>query len=263
MVFRGTGGGGAGFVPGRRLPGRRGADDRWVEVRGHSSKSRAAVNPACPTVRCAVSEEESFPPAPWRLCGDAVMVIARVGADAARSYPAPSGVKLVSAGRSTVGGILLARYDERATLPYHELIVFSGLARAAGKPAFVVSHIYVDSISSLWGGRAIWGLPKQLAEFDWGPQSIEVFRDGRRLIHASVRKREGRRLTLPLYAPVFGDRAGATVRAAGRGRLRGGPALARLDVPPTSPFAGLHLEGPHLAVAGSGLDLHFPAATHV
>jgi hypothetical protein len=177
------------------------------------------------------------------------MVFARIGAGAARSYPAPSGVKVVAAGGSTVGGVLLARYDERATLPYHELIVFSGLARAAGRPAFVVSHIYVDSVPSLLGGRAIWGLPKELAEFNWGARSIEVSREGRTLVRASLRRREGRHLTLPLYAPVFGDRAGATLRAAGRGRLRGGPALINLDVPPASPVRRL---APRRRAPGSG-----------
>src|SRR3712207_9450070 len=58
-----------------------------------------------------------YPPAPWRLRGDVLIVPA------------------------LRGGLLLARYDERATLAYHELIVFSHLT-ARG---LVVAEIYVDS----------------------------------------------------------------------------------------------------------------------
>lgn len=180
-----------------------------------------------------------------------------VRVEAARRFPVPGGLEFVSAGGWTLGGALLARYDEYATLPYHELIVFSGLARAGARQAFVVSHIYVDSRPSLLGGRRIWGLPKERADFDWAAKTVTVAQDDMTLLQAALRFRAGSP-ALPLYAPVFGDRAGETVLAAGRGRLRGAPALATFEVPPASPFAGLGLAGRHVGVAGGALDLRFP-----
>lgn len=206
-----------------------------------------------------VPDPDAPPPAPWRLRGEAVIVVAALRTRRARRFAAPAAISFVSAGGWTVGGMLLARYDERATLPYHELIVFSGLARSGRRPAFVVSHIYVDSVASLRGGRDIWGLPKELADFGWGPRSVTVSQGGRLLVRASVRRRSpGAQVRLPLHAPVFGDRGGATVYAVGRGQLTGTPGLVELDVPPTSPFAGLTLSGRHLALAGDDLDLRFP-----
>lgn len=205
---------------------------------------------------------DSHPPAPWRLRGEASIVVVPVRAEAARRSAIPAGVTLLTVGGWTVGGVMLARYDQRATLPYHELIVFSGLARAAGRPAFVVSHIYVDSLPSLRGGREIWGLPKELADFEWSARTVTVAQNGQALLRASLRRRAGH-IALPLYAPVFGDRAGVSLRAAGRGRINGTPALAGLEVPSTSPFAHLGLRGRHLAVAGDELDLHFPSPAEI
>jgi hypothetical protein len=208
-----------------------------------------------------MADSGDHPPAPWRLRGEAAIVIIGVREHAARVFPRPAGVELLHAGGWTLGGALLARYDEHATLPYQELIVFSGVARAAGRLALVVTHIYVDSLPSLRGGREIWGLPKELADFSWASRKVTVEQDGRPLLHASFRRRPGRLLLpMPLYAPVFGDRGGVTVHAAGWGHLRGTPAVADFDVPRTSPFAGLGLSGRHLAVAGEALDLHFPGA---
>jgi len=205
----------------------------------------------------------AHPPPPWRLRGDAAILLAPVRLDATRAAPLPPRLSLVGAAGWTVGGVLLARYDETATLPYHELILFSGLARPAGtaRLAVIVSHIYVDSEASVAGGRAIWGLPKELAEFDWSERRIDVRQGGRTLLRAAVRRRAGVRAPVPLWAPTLGTLAGAPARAVGRGVLRGGgPALARLDVPPGSPFAALGLAGrARVGVAGGGLDLHLPA----
>ncbi|HEX8101619.1 MAG TPA: acetoacetate decarboxylase family protein [Solirubrobacteraceae bacterium] len=206
----------------------------------------------------------SHPPPPWRLRGEAAIFAAPVRADAARRFAPPTGARILAAGGWTLGGALLARYDETATLAYHELIVFSALARAGGAPpAFVVSHIYVDSEASLSGGHAIWGLPKELAAFDWSPRAVAVRReDGVPLLRARWRARAGR-VPVPLYAPVLGGRDGVTVRAAGFGRLAAAPALAALEVPVESPFAALALGGTRAGIAGGGLDLRFPDARPV
>jgi hypothetical protein len=206
-------------------------------------------------------DEAPYPPAPWQLRGSAVMVGVPVRAAAATALGLPPRVRLLRAGGRALGGVLLASYGDGATLSYRELIAFGGLARAGGRLGFVVSGIWVDLPASVAGGRRIWGLPKHLARFDgtappdgWS----EVRRDDELLLRARVRRRRGLSMRLPLAPATFGERDGELVWAATRGWLRAAPALVRLEVPPSSPLAGLGLSGTWAGLAGSDLDLPFP-----
>jgi hypothetical protein len=172
----------------------------------------------------------SHPEPPWHLQGELVIVPAITR-------------------RRTLGGVLLADYRS-GTLSYHELIVFSH-ATARG---MVVSHIYVDSEQSLHGGRNVWGLPKELAEFELTPRTFLARQGESTLLRARIRRRAGL-LPLLIPAPITSD-AGDTV---GRAYIRAAPALVTLDVPPTSPFADLGLGGTRLALAGDDLRLTMPA----
>jgi hypothetical protein len=135
------------------------------------------------------------------------------------------------------GGIMLADYAG-GTLRYHELIVFSGL---------VVSRIYVDSPESMRGGRAIWRLPKELAEFDYSRTAVEVRQGGRVLLRAAIRRRRGR-IPLALPGPAI---AGGKL-SVGRLWMRAAPALVTLDAP------DFGLSGTRLALAGDGMRLLMP-----
>jgi hypothetical protein len=200
----------------------------------------------------------AYPAAPWDLRGRVAVVPVPVRASAARAAGLPSGARLLTAGPWTLGGLLLADYDETATLRYRELIVFSGLATAGGRPAFVVSHIYVDLDASLAGGRAIWGLPKELARFEARGGRIAMrAADGRGLATIALRRR-ARSARLPLWAGVIGTLGGVAARTATTGSLRGSQATAHVEVPAESPFAALGLDGRHVALAGDRLALPFP-----
>ena len=94
----------------------------------------------------------THPPAPWSLRGEAVIVPVPVRADRAQRF-LPDDLSLVSVGGWTTGGVLLARYDETATLAYNELIVFAGTARHGARVGMWVSHIVVDLAESVSGGR--------------------------------------------------------------------------------------------------------------
>ena len=201
----------------------------------------------------------AHPPPPWELRGSAALVPVPVRAAAARAARLPAGARLLTAGGWTVGGLLLADYDDTATLRYHELVVFSGLVAVDGRPAAVVSHIYVDLEASLEGGRAIWGLPKELADFRAASDGIAVSRaDGTPIVHLRVRRR-ARRAHVPLWAPVAGTLGGRAARTAALGRLRALLATAEVDVPAASPLTALGLGGRRLVLAGDELDLPFPA----
>jgi Acetoacetate decarboxylase (ADC) len=136
---------------------------------------------------------------------------------------------------------MLATYTG-GTLAYHELIVFT-------RP-FVVSEIYVDDERSLAGGREIWNLPKELADFRVAPGRFEVRRNGELLLSARIRRRSGR-LPLTIPTPAVGELDGHPVLAVGRAHIRVAPALVRL--------AGRYLTGTRLGLAGDALDLTMPA----
>lgn len=72
------------------------------------------------------------------------------------------------------GGVLLARYHDTPVGPYNELILTSGLHRLGSHVGFHISQIFVDSKSSLLGGRLNWGAPKELAVFDWQTQDQTI-----------------------------------------------------------------------------------------
>src|SRR3712207_8892789 len=102
----------------------------------------------------------TYPPAPWRIGGPALIVPALVPLATARAHvPEDVEVVAVAPGR-TAGGFLLARYEGPSTLHYGELLVFSALTRVRGSLGIWVSHAYVDSPASLAGGRRVWGGPK-------------------------------------------------------------------------------------------------------
>jgi hypothetical protein len=170
----------------------------------------------------------SHPAPPWHLNGEFVVVPARVRPRA-------------------IGGVLLANYTS-GTLAYRELIVFERATRRG----MVISHIYVDDEQSRSGGREIWGLPKELATFAYGPRNFEA-RQESTLLSARIRRRSG---VLPMIVPApIVSEAGATL---GIARVKAAPALVTLDVPASSPFAHLGLSGTHLALAGDDLELTMP-----
>jgi hypothetical protein len=154
----------------------------------------------------------AFPPAPWRLHGELILI------------PAP------------LGAVLLADY-QGGTLAYHELIVF--------RPGARVARICVDSPESMRGGRALWKLPKELAEFSWSRTRVEVRQDGRTLFTAAIRRRPGR-LQLAFPAPALGHGK----LSVGWLRMRAAPALVEAH--------GFGLNGTRLALAGDGMRLHMP-----
>jgi hypothetical protein len=108
-----------------------------------------------------------YPPPPWRVAGPCAVVTGLVPIDAVRQR-VPSDLAIVQArsGR-TVASIMVADYQHRATFPYAELAVMPAIVRYRGVRGPWISDIWVDSQTSLEGGRQMWGLAKELADFAW------------------------------------------------------------------------------------------------
>jgi hypothetical protein len=199
-------------------------------------------------------EPVAYPPAPWRLIGRAYLNLQLVPIRIIHGVPSSLRVVQVLPGR-TLGGIYLAQYGEESTLAYSELIVFSALVRCGRRFGGWVSHIYVDSAESVAGGRSIWGLPKELAMFEWG-ERVTVRTSGIEILSAAISEA---RFRTPIKAPLpaFGVRDGALLHFTGRCRGRVGASRTRFEIPLKSPFSDLRL-GLGWSFAVENLDAWIP-----
>lgn len=101
------------------------------------------------------------PGPPWRTRIEAVVWLQRARPAAARVLPAG-----YSAWPRSVSIGAFIRYLDSPVGPYHEFLACPALLAGAGLRVHV-PLIAVDSLPSLHGGRAHWGLPKTLAELAW------------------------------------------------------------------------------------------------
>jgi hypothetical protein len=69
--------------------------------------------------------------------------------------------------RGGLGAIIFANYSSSNVGPYSELLFIPGDFECNGQLYKRVTKIYVSSQSSVDNGRANWGIPKELAQFEW------------------------------------------------------------------------------------------------
>ena len=201
----------------------------------------------------------AYPPAPWRLTGRAYVNLQLV--PTREVHDVPSSVQVVQVlPRRTLGGLYLARYDTESTLTYSELIVFSALVRRGRRFGGWVSHIYVDAVESVAGGREIWGLPKDFASFEWG-ERVTVRSGGIEILCAAIAD-SGFRIPIKAPLPAFGIRNGTLMHFTGKCRGKVGASRTRFEIPPESPFSSLRL-GRGWSFALSSLDAWIPAPVAV
>lgn len=182
-----------------------------------------------------------YPQTPWSLRGYSLQTAHVLDVARVRSL-IPSELEVVSVWPGkTLGGIYISSYGSGSTLEYNELIVVCAITRCSGQFGVWVSHIYVDNPNSVAGGREIWGLPKELAEFTWdlrNKPSVWV-RQGDQLLCSLSAEWQSPGLSLPIALSGLSKR-GAELLSFG-GRASGDLSLmgANLQIPNDSPFAWL------------------------
>ena len=139
----------------------------------------------------------TYPAAPWVSRGGAWVGLFTTD----KPVPLPRGLTHLLGSRTIV--VALIRYLQ-GTLQYDELIVGS-YARHNLSIGLFVHHIWVDDVQSLWGGRRIWGLNKQLATFDWSGNTVRITDDAGPILSLQVDPRTAWLPRLPLPVPVFGQ----------------------------------------------------------
>lgn len=191
-----------------------------------------------------------YPPAPWTLKGCALQTAQLVDIAAVRPLVPPE-LEIISVWPGkTLGGVYLASYGAGSALEYSELIVLAGFVSYSGKWGGWISHIYVDSADSAAGGREIWGLPKELADFTWekGERSRVTVRQGDRLLCRLTYTPPNFSLPLPVKGPFLSALNSDFLLFQGEFESRLGLIGSQLEIPAESPFAMLGLGQPWLAV---------------
>ncbi|EHK83094.1 Acetoacetate decarboxylase (ADC) [Saccharomonospora azurea SZMC 14600] len=104
-----------------------------------------------------------YPDEPWRLAGEAFVSVWSVPS---RELPRLRDVvtPLTVGGRAVVVTAWID-YTPPGQLSYHELLATVAV-RHGWAPAASITEIWVDCEASRAGGRALWGIPKELATFE-------------------------------------------------------------------------------------------------
>ncbi len=192
----------------------------------------------------------AYPQTPWTLQGYAIATLQLVDVERSRPFIPPEfDIVSVWPGK-TLGGVYLSDYRSGSVLEYSELIVVSALVSHAGKFGSWVSHIYVDNADSVAGGREIWGLPKELAEFTWtqGEQSSVAVCQGDRRLCSLTYTQQGFGWRQPLSGTSFSALDSHLLFFKSGFDSRVGLVRGKLEVPAESPFSQLDLGQPWLTV---------------
>lgn len=161
-----------------------------------------------------------YPTPPWTSGGQMWVGIF----DSVGTPPLPPDLKpVLGADRMA---IIVVRYLE-GSLRYDELM-FGTLARRGLRVGYWTDRIWVDSAASVWGGRRIWGVPKNLARFEWQDDHVTVSDSKGLVAGLSLTRRNSRLPWIYIPTPFFGDIDGE--RCFALGKLWGRPGRSGLQV---------------------------------
>ncbi len=198
-----------------------------------------------------------YPCAPWTLKGRAVQTLHAINTRRVRSL-VPSGLAIVEVlPGKTLGGVYCAKYGVGSSLLYSELIVVCALVRHKMQFGAWISHIYVDHPDSVAGGREIWGLPKELAEFTWEKDDRDRVRvrQGDRLLCSLDFSLQTLRVPVPFAFSSFSTLGSNLLLFPAEFTSDIGLVESRLVIPPESPFSMLNLPKPGLTFSCEDLRL--------
>ncbi|HEY9620811.1 MAG TPA: acetoacetate decarboxylase family protein [Crinalium sp.] len=198
-----------------------------------------------------------YPTAPWNLKGFAYQTLHLIQCDRLKPFLPPEFEIISVVPNHTLGGVYLASYGSGSVMEYNELIVAAGLVRRAGEWGTWISHIYVDNLDSVAGGRQIWGLPKEMAEFSWekGKTGRVVVRQGDRLLCTLNYDWQFPLIRQPFTGSVFSTLGQEILFFTATAKANWAIAGARLGIPPESPFSDLSLGQPWMTISAESLDL--------
>ncbi|OJF13944.1 acetoacetate decarboxylase family protein [Couchioplanes caeruleus] len=190
-----------------------------------------------------------YPPSPWHLRGQLHVSVFAVPR---KELPAlPAGIRpLTVAGRALVGAAWVV-YEPGGTLHYRELLA-AVLNRSLRS---TIMNIWVDSPESCEGGRALWAIPKDLAELTIAPPAAAAAGIARATV-APGRRLPGR---WPTPLSLVQGRDGALVRTPVQGRATLRPARMTWQIEPGSPLSYLAGRRPLVSLTLADFRMRFGA----
>jgi len=120
------------------------------------------------------------PPPPWALRGTGYVLLYWFQRYEFRlkAFTQPA---LSDHWRGGLGALVWMDYRQSPVGPYREILFIPGRFAFNGRRDWSISRIYVETLASVIGGRANWGIPKDLATF-----TTEQRPDGTEILGAAV-----------------------------------------------------------------------------
>ncbi|MBW4442109.1 MAG: acetoacetate decarboxylase family protein [Plectolyngbya sp. WJT66-NPBG17] len=205
----------------------------------------------------------NYPPAPWILKGHGFLTLHLIDfSDAAKVIPKDLEIVQVLPGK-TIGGLVLGKYESGSILTYGELIAVAGLVRYGDKIGSWISHIYVDDSSSIAGGREIWGLPKEDAQFLWQPEGGATVKQGDQILCNFTQAWQFNLWRLSGQFDTYTKLAAELMRFESSAIGNVSLVSSQLEVPRSSPFATLIDSQPWMALKAEALEITIAAPLSV
>ncbi|GHJ48020.1 acetoacetate decarboxylase [Catellatospora sp. TT07R-123] len=199
----------------------------------------------------------AYPPQPWSLHGQLHVSVWLLPADRLPPIPAEvaAAVRPVRIGRYAVVGTAWVDYQQGGDMSYRELLS-AVLMRAGLRSRVTITHIWVDSADSRDGGRELWGIPKDLAEFELTGTDAAAVTGGQPIATAVIRRsRLG--LRLPIGFRVVQALRGRALTTPVRAVARCGPSRLTWQIAPDGPLGFLAGRRPLLSLTAADFRMRF------
>ncbi|AXT85364.1 acetoacetate decarboxylase [Aeromicrobium sp. A1-2] len=193
-----------------------------------------------------------YPAEPWDLHGHAYIGMWLVPRSSAPAPHSPATRTVTIFGRAIVAAAFFV-YEEPSPLTYDEIMT-TVLVRQGWRPRVSITHIWVNSPASRDGGRDLWAIPKDLADFEVAPHSSYAAQGIGSLTIGRVRR-------LPWAIPsgfrIAQDRDGSLLVSRVTGRIRLGAGHGRWSFAADGPLGFLAGRKPLLTLAAKPFRLIF------
>lgn len=199
---------------------------------------------------------DGYPPEPWNLRARACVSLWAV--DQGRLPALPAGVRPLALRGRAVVSTAFVDYLPGGVLAYRELLAAVAV-RGGTRPGVSITHIWVDSAASRAGGRELWGIPKEMAQFELVGDFTATARVGGEVV-ASVRCAglpPG--LPVPARTSTWQELGGALVRTPLRANGKVRPVRATWHL--AGPLAWLTGARPLASVAATDVRMRFGPRT--
>ncbi|MGI5498906.1 acetoacetate decarboxylase family protein [Lentzea sp. CA-135723] len=196
-----------------------------------------------------------FPAAPWTLCGRGWLTVWTAPRSAVPLLPA--GVAPLSLFGRVVVVSAFVDYSPEGLLSYRELMAAVAVRRGV-RFGLSITDIWVDDETSRAGARAMWGIPKEMAEFTLaGGPRFTALAHGIAEASGTAGDHSPSGLPVRVGTSVWQTRDGEGVRTALRTAARVRPTRLRWRFFPDGALTWLTNARPRLHLAVTGLRMRF------